>query len=155
MLKVDFLVEPHYKVDRRLIRTAATKTAEYADLKTDAELTVSIIGDRKMKSLNKDFRGKDQTTNVLSFNPTEVEKLPHFHQPETEALYVGDIAVSYPVAVEEAITENVLVDERIAFLVVHGLLHLFGYDHEEGNDALQMENLEDKIMRSLRQPVNS
>ncbi len=152
MLKVHFLVEPHYRVDRKIVRHALQITAEKNNLKQDAEITVSIIGDRKMKSLNSQFRGKDTTTNVLSFNISEVSKIPNFHPPVEDDLYVGDVVISYPVALSEAIEENILVDSRIAYLAVHGLLHLFGHDHEDGRDALEMENLEDKIMRELKVP---
>lgn len=152
MLKVHFLVEPHYRVDRKIIRNALQITAEKNNLKQEAELTVSIIGDRKMKALNSQFRGADTTTNVLSFNVSEIAKIPNFHHTEEPGLYVGDVAISYPVALSEAIEENILVDERIAYLAVHGLLHLFGMDHEDGRDALEMENLEDKIMREVKVP---
>lgn len=150
MLKVNFLVEPHYRLDRHLVRRAAQLAATLSGLKTDAEITISVIGDRKMKSLNHQFRGKDTTTNVLSFNTTETESITHFKSPETKDLYLGDVAVSYPVAVEEAIKENVLVDERVAFLVTHGIFHLFGMDHEDPVEAQEMEKLEDQVTLSLK-----
>lgn len=149
MLKINFLVEPHYLVDRKLIRRATSLVAEKVNLRSEAEVTISIIGDRKMRQLNNQFRGHDQTTNVLSFTATEVEKIPHFKTPDSQISYFGDVAVSYPVALQEAMKENVLVDQRIAFLVVHGLLHLFAYDHEKSDDAKIMENLEDEVMTSL------
>jgi probable rRNA maturation factor len=152
MLKVHFHIEPHYRLDRKLIRNAAQITAARQNLKTEAEMTVSIIGDRKMKALNRDFRGQDKTTNVLSFTASEVSKIPHFQSPLEQNLYIGDVAVSYPVALEEAIKENTLVDERIAFLVVHGMLHLFGLDHEQLDEARVMEDMEDSIMTTLKTP---
>lgn len=150
MLKVNFLVEPHYLVNRHLVRDAAQLAAKLSGLKTDAEITISIIGDRKMKTLNQQFRGKDATTNVLSFNTTETESISHFKSPETKDLYLGDVAVSYPVALQEAIKENVLVDERVAFLVTHGILHLFGMDHEDPEEAKKMEKLEDQVTMTLK-----
>jgi rRNA maturation RNase YbeY len=152
MLKINFLVEPHYLVDRKIIRKAANLVAQKVNLKVEAEMTVSIIGDRKMRTLNNKFRAKNSTTNVLSFTASETEKIDHFKSPTINDLYIGDVAVSYPVAVEEAIKENVLVDERVAFLVVHGLLHLFAYDHEKNDEAKLMETIEDEVMVSLKTP---
>lgn len=149
MLKVNFKAEPHYPVNRALIRKAAQITSEFTNLKTTSEMTISIIGDRKMRALNRDFRGQDSTTNVLSFSTLEVDKIPHFKAPETDSLYIGDVAVSFPQALEEAIKDSVLVDERIAFLVVHGMLHLFGHDHERLDEARVMEKIEDQVMKLL------
>ena len=154
MLKVLFLAEPHYRFDRKLIRTALQIAANEVNLKTDAEMTVSVIGDRKMRIMNRAFRNQDKTTNVLSFTAKEVAKIPNFHQPEEVNLYLGDVAISYPVALEEAINENTLVDERMAFLAVHGMLHLFGLDHQQLDEARIMEEMEDKIMLQVKTPQN-
>jgi rRNA maturation RNase YbeY len=153
MLKVNFLVEPHYSLDRKLVRAAAQKVATFVNLKSEAEITVSIIGDRKMKQLNHRFRGKDTTTNVLSFTATEAGTAPGFKTPVDNVLYIGDVVVSYPVAMEEAIKENEIIDERVAFLVSHGLLHLFGYDHEKDLEAKEMEAIEDQIMLEIKAPA--
>lgn len=153
MLKVNFLVEPHYSLDRKLVRAAAQKVASKVNLKSEAEITVSIIGDRKMRGLNQKFRDKDKTTNVLSFTATEVREEPGFKSTASDVLYIGDVVVSYPVAMQEAIKENEIIDHHIAFLVVHGLLHLFGYDHEKGLEAKEMEDIEDQIMSEVKAPA--
>lgn len=153
MLKVNFLVEPHYPLDRKLVRAAAQKVTDRVNLKIEAEISVTIIGDRKMKQLNHQFRGKDTTTNVLSFTASEAGVAPGFKTPDEAVLYIGDIVVSYPVAMAEAIRENDMIDHRIAFLVVHGLLHLFGYDHEKDLEAKEMEAIEDEIMLAVKDPA--
>lgn len=152
MLKVHFLVEPHYLIDRKIVRSVLQLAAKKVNLKVDAQVTVSIIGDRKMRLLNNQFRGLDKTTNVLSFTSSDVESIAHFQPRETEVLYIGDVAISYPVAREEAIKENVLVDERVAYLAVHGFLHLFGHDHQESEEAKVMEDLEDEVLSELKIP---
>lgn len=152
MLKVNFLVEPHYSLDRKKVRAAAQKVASKVNLNVEAEITVSIIGDRKMKQLNHRFRGKDSTTNVLSFTANEAAG-SGFKTPETDVLYIGDVVISYPVAMQEAIRDNEIIDYRVAFLVVHGLLHLFGYDHEKDLEAKEMEDIEDKVMLEIKAPA--
>ena len=89
------------------------------------EVSVAIVGDRKMRKLNKKYRGIDKTTNVLSFAQTEgdVTGLPR------DVLFLGDIVISYPVVIQEAALEKMYVDDKIGELVEHGLLHLLGEHH--------------------------
>jgi probable rRNA maturation factor len=108
-------------------------------LKIDVEVGISIVGDRKMKQLNTDFRKKEETTDVLSFplsDPTvsnDAEIQAGF-SPEKSApdrlLRLGDIVISYPQAVMEAAEENMMVDSKIEQLIAHGLDHLLGIHHE-------------------------
>ena len=125
-IKVLIYVESRYKVSRKKIKSAVFSVCEENDLKSDIEVSVAIVGDRKMKKLNKQYRGKDGTTNVLSFPLAEGEssKLP------SGITRLGDIVVSYPEVIREAARDEVLVDERVTELVRHGMLHLLGLHHE-------------------------
>jgi len=123
---------------RRWINAALQHRSE------DAELTLRIVDLDEMTSLNDDYRNKQGATNVLSFPadlPEEI-KLP----------LLGDIVVCAPVVVREAIEQSKAEDAHWAHLVVHGTLHLLGYDHIEENDALAMEALETSILASLNYP---
>jgi len=89
------------------------------------EVSIAVVGDRKMRAMNKKYRGMDRTTNVLSFSQVEGERTP---LPDGE-LFLGDVIVSYPVVITEAARENMLIDDKINELVEHGVLHLLGFHH--------------------------
>lgn len=125
-ISVPIFVESRYKVNRKKIKQIVTDTVVKNGVLGPAEVSVAIVGDRKMKELNKKYRNLDKTTNVLSFSQTEGEA---FVLP-AEILFLGDVIVSYPKVIEEASAENMLVDEKINELVEHGVLHLLGQHHE-------------------------
>lgn len=95
-----------------------------------AEVSLSVVGDRMMRNLNKRFRQIDATTNVLSFPLAVNHTRQRFVDPPDNKLYLGDIVISYPQAREDAAQENKLVDDKIDELVEHGLMHLLGNHHE-------------------------
>lgn len=125
---IPIYVESRYKVNRKRIRKAITDTLGQQQVEGPVELSVAIVGDRKMRELNKKYRDKDKTTNVLSFSLTDGESMAH--QADL-TLRLGDVIVSYPEVIREASEEDVLVDEKIDELVSHGVLHLLGIHHEE------------------------
>ena len=103
------------------------------------ELSVLITGNREIKELNQTYRGLDQPTNVLAFPMQEGE----FASISPSLL--GDIAISAEKATEEAKEAGITVDERMSQLLIHGILHLIGYDHEtgeEGADKMERKSLE-------------
>lgn len=122
MIKILITTESRYPVDRKIIREGAVKVLMEHGVKTKAEVEIDIVGDRKMKELNKKYMGEDSTTDVLSF--------PLEDRGPDDILRLGSVVVSYPQAIKEAVKESVLVDEKIAFLVNHGILHLLGIHHE-------------------------
>ena len=89
---------------------------------------MSIVGDRRMRELNKKYRKLDKTTDVLSFGLNEGDA---FVESPDDVLRLGDIVVSYPQAVDEAREENKMVIDQIVLLVLHGLDHLLGKHHPE------------------------
>jgi len=106
-------------------------------LKRDAEITVRFVGEEEGCTLNRDYRGKDYATNVLTFVYEEGEPL------------AGDIVLAVPVVAREAAEQHKTLEEHYAHLLVHGVLHLQGYDHETEADALVMEGLEKEVMQGL------
>ena len=127
MITVLFQTESHFPVDRKKIKSAI-ETALVDQVHRDAEVSVSVVGDRQMRVLNKKYRNVDKTTDVLSFG---LENGGEFIEPPDDVLRLGDIVVSYPQAVDEAREENKLVDYQIEILVLHGLDHLLGKHHPE------------------------
>ncbi|MCX6794042.1 MAG: rRNA maturation RNase YbeY [Candidatus Gottesmanbacteria bacterium] len=132
MITVLFQTESHFPVDRKKIKEVI-EAALMGQVHRDAEVSVSVVGDRRMRELNKKYRNIDKTTDVLSFglNDPTVEIPAEFVEAPDDVLRLGDIVVSYPQAVDEAREENTLVDEQIVTLVLHGLDHLLGKHHPE------------------------
>lgn len=126
-IKVLIFVESRYRVDRKRITKSVLLLLKEQSVKGPAEVSVAIVGDRKMRSLYKKYKGEDKTTNVLSFSLSDGEGtvLP------TDILRLGDVVVSYPQVIKEAAKEEVYVDDKIEELVNHGVLHLLGIHHEE------------------------
>lgn len=123
---VQIFVESRYKVSRKKIKTRVEEVILSRGITTPVEVSIAIVGDRKMRELNKKYRNLDKTTNVLSFSQTEGEGMV----VASDKLVLGDVVISYPVVIDEASKENMLVDDKICFWVQHGLQHLLGEHHE-------------------------
>ncbi len=125
-IKVLLFVESRYKVNRKKIAGAVKNILREHSVAGPVEVSIAIVGDRKMRALNKKHRGKEGTTNVLSFSLAEGEAmvLP------TDTLRLGDVVLSYPQIIREAARDEVLVDDKINELAQHGLMHLLGLHHE-------------------------
>ena len=124
--KISLYVESRYKANRKRIHAAVRSILKERSIEEALEVSVAIVGDRKMHALNKQYRGKDSTTNVLSFSQTEGE---HMKTPPG-IMYLGDVVISYPQVIREAAAEDELVDDKIDVLVKHGVMHLLGLHHE-------------------------
>ena len=106
---------------------------------------MSIVGDRTIRRLNRDYLGRDKTTNVISFSLQEGE----FGDVNPHAL--GDVVVSADTAAREAEEGGLTFDQRLSFLLLHGILHLTGFDHERSGDeeARRMEEKERELFEIL------
>lgn len=122
-----------------------------ARLRFPFSATLLLTTDAKVRTLNRDYRGKDKATNVLSFPQFDAADLPKIgkQRPPVE---VGDIAIAYQTVAKEAKDSNKLMKDHVTHLTIHGLLHLFGYDHMVDDDADKMEKLETRIMKALGLP---
>lgn len=105
--------------------------------------SLKISGDRDVQSLNKQFRGQDKPTNVLSFPGGD--DAPHPNEP----FYLGDIIFAEETLKKEAKTQEKTFENHLKHLTIHGLLHLYGYDHLTEEEALVMEALEIYILKML------
>ncbi len=124
--RVLIYVESRYKVNRKRIKKAVQYVLEDQNVQTPIEVSIAVIGDRKMKELNKKYRNKEGTANILEFPLQEGEqtKLPG------DIMRLGDIVISYPMVIKESSEQEMLVDDRVDELVQHGMLHLLGLHHE-------------------------
>ena len=106
-----------------------------------AELTIRIVENDESQSLNATYRGKDKPTNVLSFP---------FEAPVGVTLpLLGDLIIATDVVEDEAKAQNKTLESHWAHMVVHGCLHLLGYDHIDDDEAVEMESLETQLLESL------
>lgn len=112
----------------------------------DTELSVSIVGDRSVRIINRNYLGRDRPTNVIAFSLQEGD----CSGVNPQAL--GDVIISADTAAREAADGGMDFFERLAFLLLHGILHLCGYDHERSGDAAakKMEQKERHLLRILK-----
>ena len=106
-------------------------------LERDAEVTLRLVDEPEGRALNRDYRAKDYATNVLTFVMAD------------DPVLMGDIVLCVPVVEKEAIAQGKLLEAHYAHLVVHGVLHLQGYDHDNDADAAVMEQRETQIVTNL------
>jgi rRNA maturation RNase YbeY len=129
----------------RLERSARAILTDVGE--TSAELGILFVGDQRMRGLNRKYRGKDRTTDVLAFAMREA--------PHSSAGLLGDVVIAVPTAIRQAKQGQRSLDEELTVLLVHGILHLCGYDHERGEkEARRMHRRERMILRALARGRN-
>ena len=111
-------------------------------LMSEAEVSLLLCNDARIREINRDWRGLDKPTNVLSFPAAPKEVL-------AKSPMVGDIAVAFEIVTREAADEGKTFADHYAHMIVHGFLHLVGYDHETDAEAEEMEALEIRILGEL------
>ena len=118
---------------------------------SENELSVVFVHDGRMQSLNRAYRSKDRPTNVLAFPQCPT------YEGEPQTLLLGDVVISLPTAAREAFELSQTLEERVVFLLAHGLLHLLGYDHEQSAaQRRRMECRERDILSHLKgQPAST
>jgi probable rRNA maturation factor len=145
-LNIDVLVESELWNRKKGVKSAARRAILKAAgvLSTpSSELAIVLTDDSTIRLLNRDWRGVDAPTNVLSFPASRTGSAP---------LFIGDIVLAFETIAGEAKAERKPFAHHIAHLAVHGFLHLLGYDHLRKKDAEEMEQLERDILRRLRVP---
>ena len=125
-INVLLFVESRYKVDRKRITSSVTKFLTGNGMESDVEVSIAIVGDRKMRELSRKYKGEDKTRNILSFSQTEGERI----ETPKGVLGLGDIVLSFPEVINDSVRDEMLVDDKVDQLVEHGLMHLLGLHHE-------------------------
>lgn len=129
---------------------AVTPYARLAESGVPVEISVRFTSDDEVHALNRDYRGKDKPTNVLSFPMAEPDLLDDVADGDEIEILLGDLALAYGVCTREAEERGIAVRTHAAHLLVHGTLHLLGYDHETSEaDAEAMEELERRALATL------
>jgi len=110
-------------------------------------ISINLVGESRIRGLNKKYRNKDKATDVLSFPLSEK---PIIHNSKFIIHDLGDIFICLSIAKKQAKSENINIEKKLARLTVHGFLHLLGYDHEKSEkDAEKMFSLEDKFLKKI------
>ena len=152
----------------KLLHEVIEAAAKYLKLPEGIELDLSIVSNEEIQALTRDYRGLDKPTDVLSFALTEVsseydvdfahldlaeeaeetEDLEETEFEDEEAIpqHLGDIIISYPRAQEQAQDYGHSLDRELAFLAVHGFLHLNGYDHQTEEEAQEMFRIQEEVL---------
>ena len=147
-MKVDVLMEaPHGDPEiRRTIRAAAAALSGQLDTPAESSLTVRVTGDAEVQALNKQFLAIDAPTDVLAF--------PAGDSIENEPPYLGDIIISLEAAKRQAVTGGHPLAHEVELLVVHGILHLLGHDHDDPDKKAAMWAAQAVVLGALGNPLS-
>lgn len=159
MLQLDLDLDPlwgneaHWQAAAHRAIAAAFMQTPYGDMLHAGftlSLSVSLSTDTEVHTLNAQYRGKDKPTNVLSFPMYDADDLPSLANTDDGEVLIGDLILAHETCAREAAEKGVSFDDHATHLIVHGTLHLLGYDHEISDaDAEAMETLEIKALASL------
>ena len=131
------------EVDEGDLRRLAAEVLRQEEVAEQTELSLIVTDDETVRELNRRFRDVDAPTDVLAFG-AEVEE--HFVSAPESPPYLGDVVISYQRALAQAEELGHAVAEELKLLVIHGILHLLGYDHQEEADAQKMREREERIL---------
>jgi probable rRNA maturation factor len=135
-----------------LVERAIKATLEEEEVVDEVEVSVSFVDNEEIRKLNKYYRGIDSPTDVLSFPLMEFEEIEEGEEDEKDAeeIYpIGDIVISLEKAKEQAEEYGHSFEREVAYLTVHSMLHLLGYDHETEEERKLMREKEEKVMERL------
>ncbi len=135
-------IHPSILIESELVERAANATLEHESTPDDSDLTIVLTDDEQLQDLNRDYRDVDAPTDVLSFPASEAD-------PETGRRYLGDILISVQRAEEQAAAADHPLEAELQLLVVHGVLHLLGYDHAEEEEKSRMWTAQSEVLASL------
>ncbi|MEP3889349.1 MAG: rRNA maturation RNase YbeY [Hellea sp.] len=125
-----------------LITLALSKIILELDTPKHGELSIALVSDAEIQTLNRDYRGKDKPTNVLSFPAANTLNGP--------APLLGDIVLAFETVIREAEEKSATLEAHLSHLIIHGFLHLQGYEHETDDEAAKMEALEITALAALK-----
>ena len=152
--QVDYTDELH-----ELIEVCIKKTLEIENISYVVEVSVILADNNGIRELNREYRGIDRATDVLSFplidfdasniKDLSIDEMDEYIDPFTKAVTLGDIVVSLEKATEQASEYGHSYFRELGFLTVHGMLHLLGYDHQDDDELAGMRELEERILSEL------
>ena len=127
--------------EKKILKWLESLEEHFEDIKnTQYSISIKFVSSKTMEKLNLEFLGNKSPTNVLAF-PSQIEKDP-FHS-------LGDIAICLQILVEEAKNQDKKLEDHLAHIFIHGVLHLLGYKHNNSSGAKEMESIEIKVLNKL------
>ncbi len=151
-MEISILIDQEFKT---LIKTDWLKKAAQAALGREgvsesAELGIVLTGQDKIRELNSKYRGKDEPTDVLAFSTEEGADLAQFILPPDGIRHLGEVIISYPQAASQASERHHSIEREIAILLIHGVLHLLGYQHDQPEPEREMKAKETEILSQIK-----
>ena len=144
---------------RELAKKVIDAAIEYVNCPYETEVSLLLTMNEEIREMNRDFRGIDKATDVLSFPMVEYERAgefsfledaPEYFHPESGELILGDIVISKEKVMEQSEEYGHSAEREYAFLIAHSMLHLFGYDHMEEKERIMMETKQREILQLLQ-----
>ena len=138
------------------LQSVAEQVLVIQEAGSGVEMGLVIASQERMQELNRTYRGKDEPTDVLAFSAREEAgaDFPPFVQPPDGVIHLGEVIVSYPQAIEQAEEHQHSIKKEIAILIIHGALHLLGYEHDEPEMESDMRAREVEIMKHVERGMN-
>jgi probable rRNA maturation factor len=140
------LKEINKKYMNLILRTVLSSHSNFDSVEL-VELSILFTDNSEISKLNQQHRNKNSPTNILSFPDTD--ELIYNKNDLDKELYLGDLALSYEQIMTESLESNISFYNHFTHLLIHGILHLLGYDHHNNEDAIKMESLEVKLLETL------
>ncbi|MBN1369356.1 MAG: rRNA maturation RNase YbeY [Dehalococcoidaceae bacterium] len=155
-MEINILVREKFEsvVDTTFLEKIAGEAVNFIRPEGNYEFGVVITGDDEMRQLNRVYRGIDKSTDVLSFamgDEPEDDGTLQFPLSADGVEHLGEVIISYERALEQAQENNHPVDKEISVLLIHGVLHLLGYDHEDDSEAGEMEQAEADMLQRIEE----
>lgn len=147
---LEIIIKSNFRkaINKSSLEKAYKSTLTFLNIELSPNVSLYITDDQEMMRYNLEYRGINSSTDVLSFNN-------EFIDLETGEAYFGDVIISFDTAKHQAIEYNHSIEEELQFLVIHGLLHLFGYNHENEIEKKEMWKLQNKILESLNNSLEN
>ncbi len=140
---IDLLNQHDYPIEATALEAAANAVLKRHDVLPETVITIAFLNDEEIQALNLRHRGVDKATDVLSFPadalPDEIEESP----------YLGDILIAYPYTLAQSEQEGYSMADSLVLMVVHGTLHLLGYDHDTNENHAEMWELQAEVLTEL------
>ncbi len=137
------------RLDKKFLEKVANKTLKAIKIRGKTEISLAIVGAKRIQKLNKKYRGVDKITDVLSFGELKDGTKAKFIKPPSGIKYLGEVIICFPEALRQAKRLKHSLKKELAVLLIHGILHLVGYDHRMKKEAEKMEIQEKLILKNL------
>ncbi len=151
-MEVNVLIDQEFKsaLKKTWLKEIVKETLKREGIDKRVEVGLVITTQERIRQLNRQYRGRDEPTDVLAFSAQEMKgDSPPFIQPPDGVRHLGEVVVSYPQALLQAEREHHPVAKEVALLIIHGVLHLLGYEHDEPERERIMKAREEEILNHL------